>query len=105
MNPNLNLSRSSYDEDSVKPPNLLSKQFQFKPGVVYDGVKFNSKYGDLIMDAKQVYKIGDLVKVIFRAGHPQNWNSAEKTHLTVELIDEKQNKWQIIATDASWETK
>lgn len=109
MDPNLNLSRSSYDEDNVRPPNLLSKQFQFKPtaviGVVYDGVKLNSRFGDLIMDVRPVYKSGDLVKVIFRSGHPQNWNSVEKTYLTVENFDEKLNKWRIICTDACWETK
>lgn len=105
MDPNLNLSRSSIEEDEIKPPNLLSKQFQFKPGVIYDGVKINAKYGDLIMDVKTVYKLGEMVKVIFRSGHPQNWNAVEKTYLTVELYDEKFNKWKIVATDASWETK
>ena len=68
MDPNLNLSRSSFDEDNVRPPNLLSKQFQFKMPVVYDGVKFNAKFGDLIMDARPAYKPGEMVKVIFRAG-------------------------------------
>ena len=103
MDPNLNLTRSSLDEDSVRPPNLLSKQLQFKMPVIYDGVKINSKFGDLIMDVKSVYKLGNMVKVIFRSGHPANWNSAEKTFLTVEFYDGA--RWKIIATDASWETK
>lgn len=68
MDPNLNLSRSSLDEDNVRPPNLLSKQFQFKMPVVYDGVKFNAKFGDLIMDVRPAYKPGEMVKAIFRAG-------------------------------------
>lgn len=68
MDPNLNLSRSSLDEDNVRPPNLLSKQFQFKMPVVYDGVKFNAKFGDLIMDVRSAYKPGEMVKAIFRAG-------------------------------------
>lgn len=42
---------------------------------------------------------------IAHTGHPQNWNSAEKTFLTVEIYDEKMNQWQVVATDASWETK
>ena len=36
--------------------------------VVYDGVKFNAKFGDLIMDVKPAYKPGEMVKAIFRAG-------------------------------------
>ena len=68
MDPNLNLSRSSLDEDDVKPPNLLSKQFQFKMPVVYDGVRLNAKFGDLIMDVRPAYKPGEMVKAIFRTG-------------------------------------
>lgn len=105
QDPLLNLSRSSFDEDDVQPPNLLSKQLQLKLPVMYDGVKINAKFGDLIMDVKPAYKLGDRVKVIFRSAHPQNWNAVEKTYLTVENYNEKINKWQVVATDASWETK
>lgn len=63
MDPLLNLSRSSIDEDNVLPPNLLSKQFQIKLPIIYDGVKINAKYGDLIMDVKAIYKVGEKVKV------------------------------------------
>lgn len=99
------LPQSRSDKATVQPPNLLNKQLQLKPGVVYDGTKIGTKFGDVVKDARPLYRTGDQVQVTYRSGHPQNWPAIENTYLTVEYLDASKQRWVVIATDANWETK
>ncbi|CAG2166320.1 unnamed protein product [Oppiella nova] len=84
-------------------PNLLKDEITVKPGVILDEPKIGHKFGDVLTNAKDTYHTGSEVMVTFVGAHPRNNAKLESTYLTVE----KQNgdKWDVIATDANWETK
>lgn len=86
-------------------PNLLKHQISLKPGVIYDGAPFGKKFGDVVKDAKEWYSIGSRVTVTFISGSPRNDVRAESTFLAVEKLDENTGLWDLIATDANWETR
>ncbi|RWS07085.1 neutral ceramidase-like protein [Dinothrombium tinctorium] len=100
-----NLLNGSEIELGPTPPNLLSKQISLKPGVVFDSAPYGHKFGDCILNAKELYTVGSTVTVKFISGHPRNNLMTEKSFLTVEYFDETHSDWQIIATDTNWETK
>lgn len=87
----------------LQPPNLLSKQISLKPGVVYDGIPFGKKFGDVIYDAHPRYSVGDQVYTSFYAANPRNNLQQDKSFLTIER--KEVDHWFILATDADWETK
>ena len=68
-----------------------------------DTPPFGKKFGDVIQDALASYKRGSRVTVIFVSGNPRNDVRAESTFLAVEVSDTK--GWNLIATDANWETR
>ena len=98
-------SQTRSEQATLRPPNLLSKQLQLKPGVVYDGVKFGTNFGDVLENVHSSYRVGEQVQVSFRSGHPQNWPAIESTFLTVEMLNQEAQRWKIVATDGSWETR
>jgi neutral ceramidase len=86
-------------------PNLLKKEITFKPGVVLDAAAVPHKFGDVTHDVKPVYSPGNEVKVVFISADPRNNLQLEGTYLTVERLDKNSSNWEVIATDANWETK
>ncbi len=87
----------------LQPPYLLPKQISLKPGVVYDGISFGKKFGDVVIDVHPRYSRGDQVYVAFVAANPRNNLQQERSFLTVERKDG--DHWFILATDGDWETK
>lgn len=85
------------------PPYLLHKQISLKPGVVYDGLSFGKKFGDVVINTHPRYARGDQVYVAFVGANPRNNLQQERSFLTVERKDG--DHWFILATDADWETK
>ncbi|RWS23274.1 neutral ceramidase-like protein [Leptotrombidium deliense] len=100
-----NMLNDTKIDDGPTPPNLLSKQISLKPGVVFDSAPLGTNYGDCILDVSESYTPGSVVTVKFISGHPRNNLMTENTFLTVERLNEESGKWEVIATDASWETK
>ena len=86
-------------------PLLLNKQISLKPGVIYDGTPRGRRFGDVLLDANPLYLPGSEVVVIFVSGNPRNDLQLEGTFLTVERFDNATSQWELIATDANWETK
>ncbi|KAF7645649.1 hypothetical protein LDENG_00200600 [Lucifuga dentata] len=49
---------------------------------------------------------GDVVSVTFVAGNPRNSGDIrDKTFVTVEIYDNRTDTWEVVHTDASWETR
>jgi neutral ceramidase len=88
------------------PPNLLKKQLSLRPGVVYDGCPLKKGFGEVISQPLEMNEWGETVTVTFVAGHPRNNLMLEGTYLTIERrVNDQDNEWKVIATDASIETK
>ena len=88
------------------PPNLLKKQLSLRPGVVYDGCPLKKNFGDVICQPEEIYQPGMTVSATFIAGHPRNNLMLESSYLTIEhRVNESENEWKVVATDASVETK
>jgi len=88
------------------PPNLLNKQISFRPGVIYDTAPFGFKFGDCILQPEKEYQAGSIVKTKFVSGHPRNDLRTEDTYLTVERVENEDEKiFEVVANDASLETK
>lgn len=90
---------------SLPLPNLLSKQISLKTPVVFDGVAIRKRFGQVVADVKPSYRKGETVSVTFLSGHPRNNLMLEDTYLTVEKLRKGGDTWEVVATDANWETR
>ena len=97
------VKESKLPPTGLQPPYLLPKQISLKPGVVYDGIPFGKKFGDVIYDVNPRYSVGEQVYCSFYAANPRNNLQQERSFLTIERKDT--DHWFILATDADWETK
>ncbi|KAJ3607818.1 hypothetical protein NHX12_024869 [Muraenolepis orangiensis] len=80
-------------------PNLL-------PAAPVDKKPANSSFGEVLLQVLPVYRVGDVVSVTFVAGNPRHSGDIrDQTFLTVEEFQNTTNTWEVIHTDASWETK
>lgn len=93
--------------DQIAPPDLSKSLFTFKTGVIYDGTQNGRSFGDVLndVDPTRVYKCQEVVSVSFVAGNPRNDLRQEDSFLYVDKYIGKNDNWQTVATDASWETK
>lgn len=57
------------------------------------------------MHSQATYQGSDVVKAIFVGGHPKNNPLREGTFLTIERENEGSARWQLVRTDADWDTK
>ena len=73
--------------------------------MIFDGAPLGKKFGDVLKDANVSYNRGSRVTVTFVSGHPRNDVRAESTFLAVEKLNEETGIWNLIATDANWETR
>lgn len=86
------------------PPVLDGKVISFQPPVVFDGSPFGKHFGSVTLQPNEHYSLGERVIVHFVSANPRNNLKHENTYFTVErLIDDDQ--WEVVATDASWDTK
>ncbi|EFC45983.1 predicted protein [Naegleria gruberi] len=90
----------------LKPLDLYDKQWSFNIGVIIDSTPFGKKFGDLYqdVDTEKVYKNGDVISAEFYGGHPKNNLMTQKTFLTIEKLNEK-NQWISILVDGDWDTR
>ncbi|CAB1451546.1 unnamed protein product [Pleuronectes platessa] len=52
------------------------------------------------------YRQGDVVSITFVAGNPRHSGDIrDKTFVTVEIYDNRTDSWEVVHTDASWETR
>lgn len=90
------------------PPNYLNKQMSLIRSVLSlpdDHPPFEKHFGDVEKDVNPSYTRGNsTVTVSFWASNPRNNLMTGKTFLTVEHKTNDSN-WQVLHTDASWETR
>ncbi|XP_072522781.1 neutral ceramidase [Salminus brasiliensis] len=87
-------------------PPFFSKLFSllFEPSV--DRNPENTTFGDVLQQVHSVYKVGEVASVTFVAGNPRNsGDMRDKTFITVEKFHNSTRTWEVVHTDASWETR
>ncbi|XP_028264532.1 neutral ceramidase isoform X2 [Parambassis ranga] len=89
-----------------EPPFFKNNLFNLLPAAPVDGKPENSSFGDVLQQVYPVYRQGGVVSVTFVAGNPRHSGDIrDKTFVTVEILDNRTNTWQVVHTDASWETR
>ncbi|XP_072228876.1 neutral ceramidase [Leuresthes tenuis] len=89
-----------------EPPFFTKGLFNLLPAAAVDRKPKNSSFGDVLEQVYPVYRQGDVVSVTFVAGNPRHSGDIRnKTFVTVELYDDRTDTWEVIHTDASWETR
>ncbi|XP_069543813.1 neutral ceramidase [Brachyistius frenatus] len=88
------------------PPFFQENLFNLLPAARVDKKPANSSFGDVLQQVEPVYRQGDVVSVTFVAGNPRNSGDIrDKTFVTVEMFDNRTETWEVVHTDASWETR
>ncbi len=85
------------------PRDLSCCQLDVPAAVLFDDIPLFTRFGDVYQDAKGVYAPGDVVRVIFWAGHPNNDFNIGGSYLTVER--QEYGSWRTVAHDGDWETR
>ncbi|XP_038591585.1 neutral ceramidase [Micropterus salmoides] len=87
-------------------PPFFQKLFNLMPAAPVDRKPVNSSFGDVLQQVYPVYRQGDVVSVTFVAGNPRHSGDIrDKTFITVEIYDNRTETWNVVYTDASWETR
>lgn len=86
------------------PPNLLSKQLEFLPGVIVDGAPLGHHIGEVVTQPAASYAAGDMAEVTFYSACLRNNLMTQSTFLTVER-DQGNGNWTVVAMDSNWETR
>jgi len=87
------------------PPNLHDSQLSFVPGVILDTHPVGHPFGKCVLQPPTMTYPGDSVVVRFISGHPRNNLMLDKSFLAVERLAEEDGSWELVATDADWETQ
>ncbi|XP_026314778.1 neutral ceramidase-like [Hyposmocoma kahamanoa] len=71
--------------------------------VIVDSSPLGRSFGDVLSQPAEVVRRGDTVRATFVAANPRNDLKQESTHAAIERFE--LGNWEVIATDADWETK
>ncbi|XP_068544646.1 putative neutral ceramidase C isoform X3 [Anas acuta] len=90
-----------------EPPFFNITNFTLVPAVTSDRTPVNKKFGDVLQEVRQHYRVGEVAKVTFVSANPRNSaeNMTEHNFLTVETYVNGSGKWQVVRNDASWDTR
>ncbi|XP_039990845.1 neutral ceramidase [Xiphias gladius] len=89
-----------------QPPFFKKNLFNLLPKAPVDKKPKNNSFGDVLQQVYPVYRQGDVVSVTFVAGNPRHSGDIrDKTFVTVEIYDNRTGTWEVVHTDASWETR
>ncbi|XP_073684665.1 neutral ceramidase [Garra rufa] len=73
---------------------------------VADVAPVDTTFGDVVEQVNPVCKVGEIASVTFVAGNPRHSGDIrDTTFVTVERFHNDTNSWEIVHTDASWETR
>ncbi|XP_029312523.1 neutral ceramidase [Cottoperca gobio] len=87
-------------------PPFFKNLFNLLPAPSMDRKPENSSFGDVLQQVYPIYRQGDVVSVTFVAGNPRHSGDIrDKTFVTVEIHDNRTDTWEVVHTDASWETR
>ncbi|XP_068615020.1 neutral ceramidase [Brachionichthys hirsutus] len=88
------------------PPFFTKNLFNLLPAAPVDRKPANRSFGDVLQQVYPVYTQGDIVSVTFVAGNPRHSGDVrDKTFVIVEIYDNRTDTWEVVYTDASWETR
>uniref|UniRef100_A0A8D3D007 Neutral ceramidase n=1 Tax=Scophthalmus maximus TaxID=52904 RepID=A0A8D3D007_SCOMX len=102
------IAQDKVSELPVGPePPFFKKLFNLLLPAPVDRKPANSSFGDVVQQVYPVYRQGDVVSVTFVAGNPRHSGDMvrQKTFVTVEIYDNRTAAWEVVYTDASWETR
>ncbi|KAK4306171.1 hypothetical protein Pmani_021982 [Petrolisthes manimaculis] len=85
-------------------PDMSYSVITLLPGVFFDGTPIGSAFGDVIAQPYPLAYTGETVTAKFVSGHPRNDVQLGGSFLTVEFLNDTTGAWQVVATDANWET-
>nr|XP_027227263.1 neutral ceramidase-like isoform X1 [Penaeus vannamei] len=91
-------------EPGPSPPDMTDSVMTLLPGVMFDGTPLGKAFGDVIAEPYPLAYVGETVTAKFVSGHPRNDVQLGGSFLTVERLTDA-GSWQVVATDASWETR
>ncbi|CAH8666127.1 unnamed protein product [Schistosoma bovis] len=87
-------------------PYFFNEEFSFVPKILFDTAPLGKPFGAVIKQPNSTYyNKNDIVEVHFVTASPRNNVLLNGTYLTIELYNKTLNKWDILYTDANWETK
>ncbi|KAK4474500.1 hypothetical protein MN116_001649, partial [Schistosoma mekongi] len=87
-------------------PYFANKLLSFVPKVLFDTAPLGKDFGTVLKQPNSVYeKKSDIVEVHFVSASPRNNVRLNGTYLVVERYNKTLNRWNIVYTDANWETK
>lgn len=106
---NLTVSNMKYLKPEAKdkpaqgelPPDNRLNSFNFIRRVYFDGTPPGQAFGEVIMQPKEVYKRGDVVRAGFRGANPRNNLRLEGTFAAVEKKG-PHDSWTQVADDEDW---
>uniref|UniRef100_A0A146ME47 Neutral ceramidase n=1 Tax=Lygus hesperus TaxID=30085 RepID=A0A146ME47_LYGHE len=98
------IKNGSLPDAGPSPPEAFNDVVSFLPGVVFDNPGWGKEFGQCVVQPPQSVQAGATLTVTFAAGHPRNNVRQEGSYLSVERLGEGE-QWEIVATDADWETK
>ncbi|MBV6493216.1 MAG: Neutral ceramidase [Turneriella sp.] len=81
----------------VYPKDYSWSQISLQPGVLYDSAPKGKKFGSVLKDAKESYRIGEEVTVEFQSAHPRNDLMAMDNFAIVER--RVQDSFEFVAGD------
>lgn len=87
------------------PENILDKQIELLPKPRPDRIPEGKEFGDVIINANELYKPSEKVAVKFYGANPRHDMKLGSTYLEVQRLDESNSAWETLFTDADWETK
>ncbi|XP_055746635.1 neutral ceramidase isoform X3 [Salvelinus fontinalis] len=90
-----------------EPPFFKDSQlFSLLPAAAVDKKPINTTFGEVLEQVDPEYTVGDVASVTFVAGNPRHsGDMRDKTFVTVEKYHNSTAYWDVVHTDASWETR
>uniref|UniRef100_A0A4W5MKX7 Neutral ceramidase n=1 Tax=Hucho hucho TaxID=62062 RepID=A0A4W5MKX7_9TELE len=91
-----------------EPPFFKDSQlFSLLPAAAVDKKPINTTFGEVLEQVDPEYTVGDVASVTFVAGNPRHSGDMvrDKTFVTVEKYHNSTASWDVVHTDASWETR
>nr|XP_018916875.1 PREDICTED: neutral ceramidase [Bemisia tabaci] len=86
------------------PPEFLNKLIVLTPPVLYDAPPYDQDFGACLQHPPLNVTRGETVNTTFVSGHLRNNMMRGSSFLLVEHLPINGNKWEVVATDANWET-
>jgi neutral ceramidase len=97
-------AKSQPSPSQGRPPTQGTPEWNFQPGVIFDGKRPWQKFGQVLLAPPPQVKVGSPVVVEFRSGHPRNRYTEVKSYLEVQRQNEG-GGWQTVAYDWSLDTQ